>query len=246
MTTTEFISQFNILYDNISSNSAPGINTYEMSVYLTKAQLEIVKEYNGLLNKYQKGFDGSDKRRTDLKELIVDFKSTSTLTNLNNISTKLNSKFFNIPNNVFLIKYEKGTFKKDNCNNELDIIPITLDEFNEKIKNPFKKPYKKLAWRLDYSIQNNNQVVEIVSSENIDMYHLRYIKYPEPIVLTNLSTDTEYQGMNLSIDGVTQEQTCKLNVEIHPEILDRAVELATRDYLENNLQNKVQLNNRNN
>jgi len=246
MTTTEFISQFNILYNNISSNSAPGINTYEMSVYLTKAQLEIVKEYNGPLNKYQKGFDGSDKRRTDLKELIIDFKSDISTINSQNISTSLNSKFFNIPNNVFLIKYEKGKFKKGNCNLELDIIPITLDEFNEKVKNPFKKPYKKLAWRLDYSSQNNNPIVEIVSSENILTYHLRYLKYPEPIVLTNLQTNPEYIGMNLSIDGITQEQTCKLDKEIHPEILDRAVELAIRDYKENNLQNKVQLNNRNN
>ena len=52
--------------------------------------------------------------------------------------------------------------------------------------------------------------------------------------------------MNLSIDGVVQEQTSELNKEIHQEILDRAVELAHRDYKENNLQNRVQLNNRNN
>ena len=52
--------------------------------------------------------------------------------------------------------------------------------------------------------------------------------------------------MNLTINGQVTEQTCALDKEIHTEILDRAVELAHRDYKENNLQNKVQLNNRNN
>lgn len=245
MTTNEFNLEFDILYDNISSNAAPGLDKYEKSVYLTKAQLEIIKEYNGLANKYQKGFDGSDKRRTDLKELIQDYKSTSFTVNSNRITNKLNSRFFEIPTDVFLIKYENGTYKNKNCNIEIDIIPVTLDEFNQKIKNPFKKPNGSVAWRLDYNSSSNN-VVEIISSQEIDEYHLRYIKYPNPIILTDLSTDPELSGMNLSIDGNVAEATCELNKEIHREILDRAVELAVRDYKENNLQNKVQLNNRNN
>ena len=75
---------------------------------------------------------------------------------------------------------------------------------------------------------------------------MRYLKYPEPIILTDLETDPDFEDMNLTIEGIALEQTCKLNREIHSEILDRAVELAIRDYKENNLQNKVQLNNRNN
>ena len=51
--------------------------------------------------------------------------------------------------------------------------------------------------------------------------------------------------MDLSIDGISTEQTCQLNTEIHREILNRAVELALRDYKENTLQNKIQTNNRN-
>lgn len=243
MTTSEFSTEFDILYDNISSNAAPGIDKYEKSVYLTKAQLEIVKNYNGLINKYSKSFDGSDKRRIDLKELIKNYKSTSIITDANNINT--NAKFFTIPTDVFLIKYEKGSFN-DGCDRQLDIIPVTLDEFNVNIKNPFKRPNKKVAWRLDYSTIEEEPVVEIVSSENITEYHLRYLKYPDPIILTDLESDPDFEGMNLTIDGQTDEQTCKLDKEIHPEILDRAVELAVRDYKESNLQNRVELNNRNN
>lgn len=245
MTVSEFNLEFDILYNNISSNTAPGINLYEKSVYLTRAQLEIIKEYNGIANKYEKGFDANDKRKVDLKELIIDYKSTSATISNNRITSTLYSKFFEIPSDVFLIKYENGVYSKGNCNIEIDIIPVSLDRFNTSIKSPFKRPNKNIAWRLDYNSTISNSV-EIISSENITTYHLRYLKYPEPIVLTNLNTDPEFVGMNLSIDGITISQTCKLNKELHSEILDRAVEMAVRDYKENSLQNRIQLNNRNN
>lgn len=245
MSTVEFKNEFDILYNNISSNAAPGLDLYEISVYLTKAQLEIVKEYNGIMNKYQTGFDGSDKRRVDLKDLIVDYKSNTSLVTSDRITSQYNSSFFKIPKDVFLTKYEKANYSKGDCVNEIDVIPITLDEFNKSKSNPFRRPDKDIAWRLDYN-SNISDTVEIVSSELITTYHLRYLKYPDPIVLTDLNTNAEFEGMNLSIDGKTSEQTCKLNQELHNEILDRAVELATRDYKESNLQNRVQLNNRNN
>lgn len=245
MTTVEFKNEFDILYNNINSNAAPGLDLYEISVYLTKAQLEIIKEYNGPLNKYQKSFEGSDKRRIDLKELIKDYKSTTSIISNDRITSSLQSKFFEIPNDVFLIKYEKGNYTKNSCDIEIDIVPVTLDEFNESKKNPFRKPDKNIAWRLDFNSTISN-TVEIISTEVITKYHLRYLKYPDPIILTDLSTNPEFTGMGLSIDGITSEQTCKLDKELHREILDRAVELATLDYKENNLQNKVQLNNRNN
>jgi hypothetical protein len=47
------------------------------------------------------------------------------------------------------------------------------------------------------------------------------------------------------VDGRTAPQTCQLDKEIHREILNRAVELAIRDYKENTLQSKIQTNLRN-
>ena len=45
MTIDEFKREFDISYNNIMSNAAPGLNEYEKSVFLTKAQYEIVKSY---------------------------------------------------------------------------------------------------------------------------------------------------------------------------------------------------------
>ena len=71
MTTNEFEWEFDVLYNNIASNAAPGINSYEKSVLLTKAQDELIKNYfNPQGNKYKEGFDGSAKRQIDFSGLI--------------------------------------------------------------------------------------------------------------------------------------------------------------------------------
>ena len=41
MTTQEFSPEFDLLYNNISSNQAPGLTEYEKSIFLTQAQEEI-------------------------------------------------------------------------------------------------------------------------------------------------------------------------------------------------------------
>ena len=71
MTTQEFSNEFDVLYNNIMSNQAPGLDEYEKSVFLTKAQSEVLKNYfNPKGNKYQEGFDESEKRQIDFSTLI--------------------------------------------------------------------------------------------------------------------------------------------------------------------------------
>lgn len=60
MTNPEFSAEFDVLYNNITSNQAPGLDEYEKSVFLTKAQDEILKAYfNPKGNKFFEGFDDS-------------------------------------------------------------------------------------------------------------------------------------------------------------------------------------------
>lgn len=243
MTVEELNNEFDIHYNSIAGQSSPNLDLYEKSIFLTKAQLEIVKNYyNPKGNKYQNGFENSEKRRTDIKELIKNYKSTFYF--LDNNAIDSDSKFFNIPDNVFLITNEKGIIKDIGCfeGKSLNIKPMTQDEYNIQIDNPFKKPNEKVAWRLDFSKINNKKVVEIVTPYKIE-YNLRYIKYPKPIILGDL--DVLFPSENLSIDGQTLPSTCELSEEIHKEILDRAVELALRDYKPNGLESKIQLDQRN-
>jgi len=241
MTLSEFNNEFDLRYDNIASKGAPGLNNYEKSVYLTRAQLELIKNNDDLLNKYQKTFEGNEKRRVDLKGILREKSLNPTSTIVNKTSPKFRSTFFDLPSDVFLIKFEKA-YLDPYCLNEVEVIPLNHDEIHEKLKNPFREPNNNRCYRIDTRLNK----VEIVNKIRIESYFIKYLKYPEPIILVDLITDSELQGLNLSIDGKTGPSESELDKEIHPEIIDRAVQLATLDYRESSLQNKVQINNNNN
>ncbi len=243
MTVQEFNIEFDLHYDNIASKGAPGLDLYEKSVFLTKAQLQLINDkYNPQGNKYKEGFEGSEKRRVELKNLIKPYKTTVVVTNDDKISE--NSYTFNIPDDTYLIIQEQCKLDQTvDCfkNKYTGIVPKTYDEYNTQSKNPFKTPYNNIVWRLDISKVNDKKAVELISKYSIDEYNIRYIQYPKPIILTDLID--EYNG--LSIDGYTELTECELDESIHREIIDRAVELAVSDYKYNDLQNRVQLNMRN-
>jgi hypothetical protein len=247
MTTVEFSNEFDIHYNSIAGQSAPGIDAYEKSVFLTKAQLEIVKNYyDALSNRKQKGFESTEKRRVDLKELIKDYKTTASATSIRGIHPS--SKFFELPLDAYLLINENVKVISEHCINDtiIEVKPVTHDEYNKQIKNPFKTPDNSVAWRLDISKTGAKDLVEIVSPYNLSdvlEYRLRYIKYPSPIVLVDLAT--EFAGETVSIDGVTALTQCELHESVHREIVDRAVEIALRDYKPEGLGTKIQTDVRN-
>lgn len=67
----EISNRFDVLYNNIMSDQAPGLDDYEKSVFFNKAQLEVLKNHlNPKGNKYAEGFDFSSKRQLDFSTLI--------------------------------------------------------------------------------------------------------------------------------------------------------------------------------
>jgi hypothetical protein len=73
MTIQEFSDQFDVHFNNITSNQAPGVNEYEKCVYLTKAEKEIVLDYftaNSKGNNIGQGYDDSAKRQADFSCLM--------------------------------------------------------------------------------------------------------------------------------------------------------------------------------
>jgi hypothetical protein len=242
MILSEFKNEFNIHYNAIASQSAPGFDDYEISVFLTKAQEEIVKNYyNPKGNKYKEGFEDSEKRRVDLKELVKTYSSNTQIISFDGLSD--NSKFFVIPDDVFLIIYETVTLDSSCVTKQPNVVPKTHDEFNVQYDNPFKNPDVSTIWRLNICKINDTNVVELISINNIVDYKIRYIKYPKPIILSDLNT--LFPGENLTINGLSAPTECELQQGIHKEILDRAVELALRDYKPSNLESKIQLDQRN-
>lgn len=223
MTTQEFSNSFDVLYNNIMSNAAPGLNEYEKSVFLTKAQEELLKNYfNPKGNKYQEGFDGSAKRQIDFSGLIsVADATTTTLSPTFDVRAKV----YKLPEDLFLIINESLT-----TNTGIkQVIAIRYDEYTRLMSKPYKEPLKFQAWRLVTKGLGGSVVQSEViphSGETITKYTIRYVRRPKPIILCDLSSDYG----DVSINGMSSVSECELNPLIHEEILQRAVELAKAAY----------------
>lgn len=227
MTVTEFSNEFDVLYNNIMSNQAPGLDEYEKSVFLTKAQTEILNNYSSEKgNKYQEGIDGSMKRQIDFSSLMVT-KEPPVYTNVSYVKIDDRSKLYEFPNDVFRPISETIIVTSNGVNRLVNILPINFNEYNRLMTKPYKLPLKNQAWRMIQAFQTNI-IAEIVAkpSDIITKYKVRYIRKPKPIVLVNLGDIHS----DVSIEGVTTIQECELDPLLHPEILQRAVELAKGAY----------------
>lgn len=229
MTTQEFSSEFDILYNNIMSNAAPGLDEYEKSVFLTKAQEEILKNYfNPKGNKYQEGFDDNEKRQIDFSSLVTVITIPS-YSNSQYIKIDDRSLLFLMPNDMLFALNEVCEITENNINRLVNVVPISFIEYSRLISKPYKRPLKNQCWRLISSSSEKDRVFELIlpfGSIVPGSYRIRYISRPAPIILVDLST--EYPG--LSINGITSVTECELDPSIHYEILQRAVELAKSTY----------------
>lgn len=226
--------QFDVLYNNVMSNAAPGLNEYEKSVFLTKAQDELIKNYlNPQGNKYREGFDGSAKRQIDFSKLI---KSVDITPDVPQDSFDDRARTVTFPADTFVIINEMLLLKDGNTKaGTRQVVPITYDEYTRLMNKPYKEPLKSQAWRIitgqETSGADTVSLVELIINNNdlnkTIVYKLRYVRRPRPIIVANLQTAV---GDNVSIDGLNTVSECELDPVIHEEILQRAVELAKAAY----------------
>ena len=224
MTTKEFSDAFDTLLNAYSTQIRFGdsaslvlaLDEYEKSLFLTQAQEQIIVELYTGRNEKTSSFEKTEELRSNLRSLI----KTATLTESNEDFSGISkySKFFILPDDVLFITYESVTISDKNAGckdtTKITVVPVTQDEFDKVMNNPFRQASKRRALRLD----NGLDVAEIVTKYNIKDYTIRYISKPTPIVLANLD--------EVSIDGVDTITECKLNSAMHRYILERAVVLA--------------------
>lgn len=244
MTRQEFSDMFDTLLNSYASQAQFGeqaapseivLDEYEKSVLLTQAQDIVVKSFfDRKLNQAGEGFDDSTRRQVDFSSLITSKELEA--------SSDQTSKFddrgilYDMPErtegvtDVLFILNEKLETTVGNGNNTIKkvyvVVPINYKEYDREMSKPYAQPLKKQAWRL---FQNPSTGFDFVSEliprwnltteETISKYKIRYVRRPVPIVLINLPD-------GLSVDGESNASDCELNPILHPEILQKAVELA--------------------
>lgn len=219
MSTSEFSDIFDVLYNNITSNQAPGLSEYEKSVFLTKAQDEILKNYfnpKSKGNNTQDGFDANQKRQIDFSMLTTVETKTSFGTSL--FDGRSNTRSVSLPGKMMMAINEMATVSRNGNSVLLQVIPIKFDEYSRLMSKPYKRPLKYQAWRLINNDTANKADIVIGPSDSLSNYTIRYIRRPNPIIVSNLDS--------LTIEGKSDTTECELDPILHEEILQRAVELA--------------------
>ncbi len=255
MTLDEFSEGFDVRYNNITSNQAPGLNEHEKSLFLTTAQDEKIKNHftaNSKGNDLGQGFDDSAKRQADFSMLMktascdagtlvgdgdeitysykyMDGEEEKTKTVKFTISRlDQRSKLFTFPEDVFIPINETLTYTAGK--KYFQVLPLRYDEYTAKMSKPFKRPNKHQAWRLNNSgsISANKYIkcVEIITTPEYDDKDLTYtVRY-----LRRPKPIIVGDLDGLTINGYTYEDVkdigCELDPILHEEILQRAVELA--------------------
>lgn len=242
-TVKEWSDAFDVLFNEVMSNASASLDEYDKSIFLTKGQEEVIKNYfNPKGNKYQEGFDDNAKRQADFATLL----KVATLTAASDY-TKFDSRSnaYQFPTDYFIAINEQFQVTASEKTYPYTIIPLSYSEYTLRMQKPYKYPPKSQVWRLitgEKAVTGGTvPVVEIIgryNPEGTGSYKLRYVRRPKPIVLVDLSTIDN----NLSINGVTEATTCELPEHIHEEILQRAVELAKAAYATDQ-NGTIQLNN---
>lgn len=212
---------FDVLYNNITSNQAPGLNAYEKSIFLTKAQDEILKNYfnpKSKGNNTQEGFDGNAKRQIDFSMLTTVANTRSSRFSAPLFDTRSNTKSVLLPSDMMMVINEVAEVDRNDERVLLQVVPVKFDEYSRLMSKPYKRPLKYQAWRLINSNTANRADIVIGPSDSMAKYTIRYIRRPKPIIVSDLD--------GLTIEGDGSQSGCELDPILHEEILQRAVELA--------------------
>jgi len=216
MTNKEFDTQFDIFYNNIASNAAPSVTSYEKSVFLTQAQRDIIiglyngREIPGI------SFESTEEARKYLSNLVKVHE-----VDIDNINTLIE-----LPNKLWFITLEESIFNDDSYEclkgNIMEVVPARQDNLYSLLDNPFKGPSERRVLRVDI-----NGKIKLYSKYKISKYIVTYVEQPSPIILENLS------DYDLSIEGISTESESNINPILHRAVLERAVALAKAAYIGN-------------
>lgn len=227
MTLQEFSNQFDTMLNSYAHKIGFGdqvsmadvaLDEYEKSVWLTKAQEELVVScYNGK-NAFGDSFESTEELRRYLSNLVTEDSIDPITSSIGSpLGMDSKSKFFTLPDDLWFITYEDVTTSDGGCGNggKMDVYPVTQDEYLKIKRNPFRGANNRRALRLDLA----DGVVEVVCKYNVTNYYIRYIRKPSPIILEDLPD-------NLTIEGSNCSTPCELHEALHQRILERAVRLA--------------------
>ena len=198
MTLEELSNEFDVIVNSYDNSQSLVFNEYEKSIYLTKAQEYIIKDL-------YRNYEGTEELNSYLKTLIKD--KTYPIEDSTNIELDYPDNF------LYILKEYANINTTCKSNNRVDVLPITQDEYNEVVRNPFRGSKSKVL-----RLEENK--IKLITDLPIISYTMTYLSNPSPIILVDLPN-----GLTINNES-KKSTTIETSESIHREILDKAVQLA--------------------
>lgn len=223
MTENEIRTEFDVMYNNISSGAAPNLNDFERSLFLTRAQDELVRMYYAGTNARYTSFEADEEARRYLDTLITE---ETTAPEAHGNKGKFKEYSVPKPADAMYILRENAENGSEGCRGgtEVAVNPVRHEDLNRLLANPFKAPNDRKCVRYDTAGAGGSVVFRIVSSCPLSGYTVTYLKKPKAVVLGDL---TEFEQ---DIEGATSWQGHDIPDTLMHKVIRRACELAKSAY----------------
>ena len=195
-TSDEWSVNFDILYNNISSNQAPGLTEYEKSVFLTQAQEAVILDlYKGTSGD---AFETTEEVTRYLSSLVKTHK-------FDNITARDKQYVVDIStvSDLWFITYQAGSITIDDNTRDVIVVPSRQDSLYKDLNNPFKGPNKNKV----LAVSEEGSII-LYSKYPINVFYIKYLKRPNNIDLESVSFNVE------------------IPESLHNQVLYKAVQLA--------------------
>lgn len=237
---------FDLKVDKVNSLQKRNFNQAQKDWLLHEAHWVFLKRNYGLSNPTREGFEVTEHRIQDLKNIHI--KSPNPQVAL--VPTLLSTGYYevnlgNLTFEHFVTTRLRAKISMGVCEKIVSITVVQTDDLNDSMKDPFNKP----SWTNEtvlatygrsvtpqVSIYNPEGTGSLYLSTDgtytLDEVYVDYIKHPNRIwVGTYDLTDNlrPKDAFNTYVyqAGVDTEVSSDLNVHVHPEIVDIAVALAS-------------------
>lgn len=224
MNVTEIMQEFDLLYNNISSGAAPNLNGYEQSVFLTRAQEELVRMYYSGSGQRFMSFESDEETRRYLDTLVesstIDLSGPSSYGQFHDYAVPKN----NDGRDVMFVLRETASNGSEGCANGsvMQVVPVRHEDLNRVLENPFKRPNERKALR--YDLSRSGVEFHILSSVPLSSYTMTYLRKPEPVIVEDL---TDY---GMTIDNQKAVSAGSVPDMLMHKVIARACELAKAAY----------------
>ena len=206
MTLNELSIQFDIMYNNISSNQAPGLTEYEKSVFLTQAQEAVILDlYKGTSGD---AFETTEEVTRYLSSLVkINYPEDNDVKVLQSTKEGMNMYAYVLPDDVWFVTYQSGSItignKPEDKPRDVIVVPSRQDSLYKDLNNPFKGPNKNKV----LAISEEGSII-LYSKYPINAFYIKYLKRPNNIDLESVSFNVE------------------IPESLHNQVLYKAVQLA--------------------